>query len=472
MAFCKRCGAQNSEALFCSSCGASQQAIEPVAAPASGSSRLRNLLMLAGVAVLVITALGVAASVYAVRKAKQKAQELVRSVELTPARAAEAPVVSATAVDANQNDAVAASFPAWHSSTTPASPAPARDGMLVVTAIADIDGDYESIKQIRAIDADGITVSYHGAKAKDGGEDITDVTRLVLSQDLDKAHKYAELFGRNQPQSFPGTTAISASKEVFAELSQKGSSEFSFQPDGLRGAIGNMVNVLSAFGGLSGKDLGGDAELAKISQDQCTLKREGTGLAAFPVLLDDQPTTLPALRAGCSTDEGPAEFYILNQPDYPLMLAWKLGSGSQLQVTKISYPPPPAKTATASASTHIEQQLQENKKVEIYGIYFDFGSDRLKAESTPVLNEIAAVLVAHPEWKLNVSGHTDNIGSDDYNLDLSKRRSAAVKAALEANYHIAPSRLETDGFGASRPVDTNATLAGRARNRRVELVRP
>jgi outer membrane protein OmpA-like peptidoglycan-associated protein len=343
--------------------------------------------------------------------------------------------------------------------------------MLVVTAIADPGGDYESMKQIRSIDADGITISYHGAKPAEGGQDVTDLNRLVLTQDLEKAHNYAQLFGRNQPHSFPGTTAISASKEVFAELSQKGTSEFTFQPDGMKGAIGNMVSMVSAFG-ISTKELGADAaELDRLSKDACTLTRKGSGLVAFPVLLDDQPTTLPAVRAACSTDDGPAEFYILNQPDYPLMLAWKLGSGSQLQVTKISYPPPAAKAATASASTHIEQQLQENKKVEIYGIYFDFGSDRLKPESTPVLQEIAAVLVAHPDWKLNVNGHTDNIGGDDYNLDLSKRRSAAVKAALADKYRIASTRLETDGFGASQPVDTNATLAGRARNRRVELVR-
>jgi outer membrane protein OmpA-like peptidoglycan-associated protein len=70
-----------------------------------------------------------------------------------------------------------------------------------------------------------------------------------------------------------------------------------------------------------------------------------------------------------------------------------------------------------------------------------------------------------------VSGHTDNVGGDPYNLDLSKRRAAAVKQALVTQYHVAPERLLTDGFGASRPVDTNDTLAGRARNRRVELTR-
>jgi len=193
-------------------------------------------------------------------------------------------------------------------------------------------------------------------------------------------------------------------------------------------------------------------------------------LFAFPVLLNAQPTTLPALRAGCTTDDGPAEFYILDQPDYPLMLAWKLGQGSQLQVIKITYPPE-KRSEQQPAANAIEQQLKEKKKVDIYGIYFDFASDQLKPESTPVLEEIAGVLKDDPEWKLTVSGHTDNVGGDAYNLDLSKRRAAAVKQALVTQYHVAPERLSTDGFGASRPVDTNDTLAGRARNRRVELTR-
>jgi OOP family OmpA-OmpF porin len=78
---------------------------------------------------------------------------------------------------------------------------------------------------------------------------------------------------------------------------------------------------------------------------------------------------------------------------------------------------------------------------------------------------------AFTDWKLTVEGHTDNIGGDTYNLDLSKRRALAVKEALVAQYDIAPERLTNDGFGASRPVESNETLEGRARNRRVELVR-
>ncbi|HLM81844.1 MAG TPA: OmpA family protein [Terriglobales bacterium] len=88
-----------------------------------------------------------------------------------------------------------------------------------------------------------------------------------------------------------------------------------------------------------------------------------------------------------------------------------------------------------------------------------------------VLKEIAQVLQDHPDWKLTVKGHTDNIGGDTFNLDLSKRRAAAVKNALVKDYAIVPDRLLTDGFGRSRPVDSNDTLEGRARNRRVELCR-
>jgi len=87
------------------------------------------------------------------------------------------------------------------------------------------------------------------------------------------------------------------------------------------------------------------------------------------------------------------------------------------------------------------------------------------------LKEIAEVLKRHPAWKLSVGGHTDGIGGDAFNLDLSKRRAAAVKDALVKKYAIEATRLSTAGFGKSQPKDTNDTLEGRAHNRRVELIR-
>jgi outer membrane protein OmpA-like peptidoglycan-associated protein len=74
-----------------------------------------------------------------------------------------------------------------------------------------------------------------------------------------------------------------------------------------------------------------------------------------------------------------------------------------------------------------------------------------------------------PDWKLSITGHTDNIGGYAYNLALSQRRSASVKYALVERYRVDANRLSTGGDGNSAPVDTNDTLEGRARNRRVEL---
>jgi outer membrane protein OmpA-like peptidoglycan-associated protein len=119
----------------------------------------------------------------------------------------------------------------------------------------------------------------------------------------------------------------------------------------------------------------------------------------------------------------------------------------------------------------IERDLARDGRAVIYGIYFDFASDRIKEESEPVLTEIADVMVKNPTWKLNVEGHTDSIGGTAANLDLSRRRAAAVTQALSARHHISADRLAPGGFGAARPKDTNNTIEGRARNRRVELVR-
>jgi outer membrane protein OmpA-like peptidoglycan-associated protein len=518
MGYCTKCGAPRvAGGAFCTVCGAALPAMDvvpaatvanvsappapplvapPLVAPVAprGGSGLRTFAIVAVVVLLLMIGLGIAAAFYAVRAVKNKAEGLLHSIAPSvasnsvspasnPPSGGAAPAAASSDNAAPLAPAPSAFYPWQPNSSSPSDAkgiAPLKEGMLVVTAVADMRGDYESMKQVVSIDASGTTLSYHSDKPKpgtgiqgsSGSQEETAATRKVLTQDLNGAHDYAEIFGANDPESFPGTTAISASREVFAELEQKGATSFSFRPDGLKGAIGSLLGTFSSIAGVDTKDVGG-VSLEKLSKEQCTLQREGKGLFAFPVLLNAQPVTLPALRAGCMTDDGPADFYILDQPDYPLMLSWKLGSGSQLQVIKITYPPSPQprKSEQAAPATGIEQQLKEKKKVDIYGIYFDFASDRLKPESTPVLDEIAGVLKDNPDWKLTVNGHTDNVGGDAYNLDLSKRRAAAVKQALVTRYQVAPDRLSTDGFGATRPVDTNDTLAGRARNRRVELIR-
>ena len=121
--------------------------------------------------------------------------------------------------------------------------------------------------------------------------------------------------------------------------------------------------------------------------------------------------------------------------------------------------------------TSIESLLAKSGHADVYGIYFDVGSAILKPESGPVLKEISDALVKNPTWKLSVEGHTDNAGDDASNMTLSRNRAASVKRALASRFGIAAERLETNGFGASKPKESNGTAKGRALNRRVELVR-
>jgi OmpA-OmpF porin, OOP family len=123
-------------------------------------------------------------------------------------------------------------------------------------------------------------------------------------------------------------------------------------------------------------------------------------------------------------------------------------------------------TANADA---LKDGLAQNGHVEVSGIYFDFNKADLKLESKPALDELAKLLKANPSLRVWVVGHTDNVGSVESNLALSKARAAAVVTALSAA-GIAPGRLAPFGNGPYAPVAANTTDEGRAKNRRVELV--
>ena len=118
----------------------------------------------------------------------------------------------------------------------------------------------------------------------------------------------------------------------------------------------------------------------------------------------------------------------------------------------------------------IGKGLDAEGHMAIYGIYFDSGSDKLRPESNDALSEIAKLLEARPDLGLLVVGHTDNEGKMDFNMDLSKRRAAAVVKALAESHGIKASRLTAAGVGFLSPVASNRGDAGRALNRRVELV--
>lgn len=105
------------------------------------------------------------------------------------------------------------------------------------------------------------------------------------------------------------------------------------------------------------------------------------------------------------------------------------------------------------------------------GILFATGKADLKPESRPVLKEIASTMKAHPELKILIEGHTDNVGTPASNLTLSDARAAAVKAALVSEFGVDEARMTTKGLGDTTPAAPNTTATGRAQNRRVEVVK-
>jgi len=106
-----------------------------------------------------------------------------------------------------------------------------------------------------------------------------------------------------------------------------------------------------------------------------------------------------------------------------------------------------------------------------HGILFETGKATLRPESRPVLKEIAAAMKQHADLRILIEGHTDNVGAAAANLTLSDQRAAAVMAALVADFGVAADRMTTKGLGDTAPAVPNTTAAGRAQNRRVEIVR-
>jgi len=542
MPFCAQCGSAVGAVQFCSKCGARVPAAAstvPAPPPSSPAQPPRpltpapnppvvqpvaqgggNVLMkvlvgfLVFILLIVLSVLG--SCVYIGYRAKKKADEIQQAYKANDlnklagalgvgnssgASGSSRGTSSGTAgSDSGGASSAPLSFPAWMPSPAGAesgTKVPLRPGLTVVTAIAQFGGDYESIKQIQQVSASAVRLSYRADNVPNPLEGLQKLSgdtapkssgsisgeRTVRTEDLQTAHDYMQWFGPNQPNLMPGTTAISVSREVLAELKDKGETQFSFRTGGLKGMAGSLLGALGQMAGGSSPGASKEAkDLANMGKDECTLRRAGNGLASFPVLLNSQRVSLPAVHAQCTTDDGLADFYFLDDLDNPLALAWKLGTSDTLQLVKISYPAQPAASPAAGSSAaqteagagggqQIEEELKQTGQAEVYGIYFDFASDKIKPESEPVLREIADALSHNPAWKLRVEGHTDNVGGDQYNLDLSQRRAEAVKLALVTRYHIAAERLSPQGFGSTRPKEPNDTLAGRARNRRVELVR-
>ncbi len=140
-----------------------------------------------------------------------------------------------------------------------------------------------------------------------------------------------------------------------------------------------------------------------------------------------------------------------------------------VQLDVIEAKPMETKMVTVSAG-EMARSITTTGSVALYGIFFDSNSAQVKQESEPALQEIGKLLKAQPALNLLVVGHTDNVGTFDFNMDLSRRRAEAVVAALVSRFGVQQRRLTPVGVSFASPVASNASEEGRARNRRVQLV--
>ena len=339
---------------------------------------------------------------------------------------------------------------------------PLIPGLTLIHAVSERQGDYESTLNVVDLDADGVlhlTASTDLPDPAGGKPKPVSFNRDVSSNDRGQARTYKYMFSTGA-EEYPGTTAMGTSAAVIKDLRAGGAAAVTLD--------GEMGGLAAMLGGLLQMVPGANPTQPSTPYLTAagTIRAVEPKPVSYPILVNDALVSLSAWHVkGDFVQDGvavPVEWYILDDPNNPITLRAAFGK-DKTDIVRISYP-------VDNPTQSLEASLAKDHRAVIYGIYFDFNSATIKPQSGEVLHTIADVMKKNPQWSLTVEGHTDNIGGAAANQDLSARRAAAVRAAL-IPLGVAETRLVTSGFGSSVPRDTNSTLAGRARNRRVELSR-
>jgi len=339
---------------------------------------------------------------------------------------------------------------------------PLVPGLTLVSAVSERQGDYESILAVDGIDEEAmlhLTISADLPDPAGGKPKPVSFNRDVSSNDRDQARTYKYMFSTGV-EEYPGTTAMGTSAAVIKDLRTGAAAAVTLD--------GQMGGLAAMLGGFLQMVPGANSNQRSTSYLTAagTIRAVELKPVPYPMIVNDALVSLSAWHVkGDFVQDGaavPVEWYILDDPLNPITLRSAFGT-DKMDIVRISYP-------VDNPTQSLESSLAKDHRAVIYGIYFDFNSATIKPQSAAVLHTIADVMKKNPQWSLTVEGHTDNIGGAAANQDLSARRAAAVRAAL-IPLGVAETRLVTSGFGSSVPRDTNTTLAGRARNRRVELTR-
>ncbi len=350
--------------------------------------------------------------------------------------------------------ALAALRPAPAPAAGPAPRIPLCPGLRIVTAFAGTSGDFESVKTITTADSVSLSLGIAADVPHDGGVvERRRIQRRVLWRDLGTGTLYMRWFQEHAPVTIAGSTAIGTSRAVLRALRTRGHATLGLVEEAYSASTADSTRHPNVYD----------------YQTVATLDRVGSGTTTLPVLVNGVSTGLPAIEAQGDFVTETGDFFFLDDDDNPLTLRYRIGHDA-LDAVQITFDCAANGTAPP-VHNRIEQALLATGRADVYTIFFAFNSDELRPESDSTLHEIDDVLRRHPDWKLGINGHTDSVGGDASNLALSERRAAAVKTALVSRFGDTPARLTTAGYGKRQPKATNATLEGRAINRRVELVR-
>jgi outer membrane protein OmpA-like peptidoglycan-associated protein len=427
-------------------CAMQGQTQTPQAAPARGRSRRRALLVLLalfvafllGLSGLTFLAMKKAASMYRDIKARVTGNERPAMTAGPAAR----PKALMQPCAAMLKDRAAAQRQREAAALVPLVPDLVLDHIWVY-----YDADIEILNRVVTVEDNEIKLTESGPLARAvNGKAVVEASTVIpiypqCQADLASSHLLVTEGNPGLSMPLPGATRYGVSEQVYQEL--KALKRF---------PLGYRAHFYRAGAGYSWRD-----------DYTGEMQRDILAPYKYKVIVNGTETELPALHAMGLLDGNPTQMAVLDDAANPLLLDLEIPTlRFALRTVKITYP----------VAKKIESDLEQAGRAEIYGIYFDFDRAVIRTESEPVLDEIAEALRKNPGWKLSIEGHTDNVGGEEHNQTLSARRAEAVKAALVERYAIAPERLTTVGFGASQPKASNATVEGRALNRRVELVKP
>lgn len=375
-------------------------------------------------------------------------------------------------------------------------------GLTIMSSLHFPEGDRENVVEVAKVDSSGASYTWRLLEIRETGDTIIErFGRHVRANDLAGAPRLDPVFKMSDPEERPGYTAFSISSAVYTELRDRGAAPYSVTT--IESATGGFAAAAGALG-------------VGVPQDRArykgTLTRTSPTVEPFPLLVDGRRVAVPALHLEGTFAKGlrrlEYEFWVLADSAHPLLLKTVVEK-HVFQLVRVDFPLDWPEVVAAAAGgegegeltgdargaggqgpgvggkggaglgagpglgglAKLERELNSACRIELPGVYFAFNSAQIDPASDRSLKALARVLAGHPDWVMTVEGHTDSIGTSAANQQLSQRRAEAVRDRLAARHGMNTSAWKAAGYGPSRPREPNGTIEGRARNRRVELVR-